>query len=371
MARTLTTQDISWFLDHNEKGQLNLDPPYQRRSVWSPNDRRYFVDTILNNYPAPPVFLHKTIDENGKSTYHVVDGKQRLLTIIEFTQDKVRVPDDFGITALQGKQWKDLDRSWREKFWNYQLIAEMLPDASEATIRSTFERINRNSRKLSAQELRHAKYDGWFSSAAETEADKPEWKLFGIATPARTKRMLDVQFVSELMRVCIKKSVFGFDQNALDDIYADYDDLADVEDFSEDEFWEVFESAKEYVKECINAQKELTAYTKVQMHFYSLWTYLILNPNERLPVIEFVDKYLRFLVDVAYYNARILVDLVTHTENPPQPDAATAPQEYQNAVATYALNARGASTDLAQRTGRHEALVSAMHTPGVAGHESQ
>jgi len=60
MARSLTTQDISWFLDQYEKGQLNLDPPYQRRSVWSAIDKRYFIDTILNGYPASPVFLHKT-----------------------------------------------------------------------------------------------------------------------------------------------------------------------------------------------------------------------------------------------------------------------------------------------------------------------
>ncbi len=54
MTRTLTTQDITWFLDLKEKGQLDLDPPYQRRSVWSPRDKRFFIDTVLNNYPAPP-----------------------------------------------------------------------------------------------------------------------------------------------------------------------------------------------------------------------------------------------------------------------------------------------------------------------------
>ena len=122
--------------------------------------RQRIVDISLTRFsitiPAPPVFLHKTIDDNGKSTYHVVDGKQRLLTIINFTLDKVRIPDDFGDTALQGKKWKDLDRAGRETFWNYVIIVEMLPDASEANIRSTFERINRNSRKLSAQEMRHA-----------------------------------------------------------------------------------------------------------------------------------------------------------------------------------------------------------------------
>jgi len=361
-ARTLSTQDVSWFLDLNEKGQLDLDPPYQRRSVWSPRDRRYFVDTILNNYPAPPVFLHKTIDENGKSTYHVVDGKQRLLTIINFTLDKVRIPDDFGNLALQGKRWKDLDRTNREVFWNYVLIVEMLPDASEANIRSTFERINRNSRKLSAQELRHAKYDGWFSSTAETEADRPEWRDLGIATTAKSKRMLDVQFVSELMQVTIKKAIFGFDQNVLEDFYADYDDLGDVPEFSEDDFWTDFGSAKEYIKECLNVENDISFYIKTQLHLYTLWTYLHLNPNKRLPVAEFAPKYLLFLVDVTCHN---------RGQAQPHPAAKPELQAYQAAVVHYAANAKGASTDLAQRNGRHLALINAIHTPGAAGHEDQ
>jgi hypothetical protein len=362
MARSLSTQDVSWFLDLNEKGQLDLDPPYQRRSVWSTRDRRYFVDTILNNYPAPPVFLHKTIDDNGKSTYHVVDGKQRLLTIINFTLDKVRIPDDFGTQALQGKKWKDLERPSRETFWNYIIIVEMLPDASEANIRSTFERINRNSRKLSSQEMRHAKYDGWFSLAAEAETDKQEWRDFGISTAARSKRMLDIQFVSELMQITIKTNVFGFDQNDLDDVYADYDDLADVPDFSEDEFREKFEAAKQYVKECLELNKDLSAYLKVQLHFYTLWSYLHLNHFARFTAAEFAPKYLGFLNDVALYN-----------HDPAQPDPSAPPevQAYQAAVADYAANARGASTDLAQRAGRHAALIKAIHAPGAAGHEGQ
>lgn len=95
MQRHPGPQDISWFLDSHSKGQLDLDPPYQRRSVWSRSDKQYFIDTILNNFPAPPIFLHRSIDDNGRPTYHVVDGKQRLQTIIEFTQNKLRIADDF------------------------------------------------------------------------------------------------------------------------------------------------------------------------------------------------------------------------------------------------------------------------------------
>jgi len=202
MARALTTQDINWFLDLNEKGQLDLNPPYQRKSVWSPRDKRYFIDTILNNYPAPPVFLHKSLNENGRATYHVVDGKQRLQTIIDFTENKVRIPDDFDDVNLQRKRWADLERATRERIWNYVLIVEMLPDTGDAALKNTFERINRNSRKLTEQEMRHARYDGWLITLAEAEAEKQEWKDFGIVTTARAKRMSDVQFISEPHRVC-------------------------------------------------------------------------------------------------------------------------------------------------------------------------
>ena len=196
MKRNPTTQDISWFLDLHRTKQLDLDPPYQRRSVWSPRDKRFFIDTILSNYPSPAIFLHKTLDDQGNATYHVVDGKQRLQTIIDFVENKVAIPEDYQDIQLQKKRWNDLARETKLAFWNYSLTVEMMPDVTDAVIRSTFNRINRNSRRLTPQEMRHAKYEGWFISFAEREAEKKEWILIGVVTPARVKRMAEVQFIS-------------------------------------------------------------------------------------------------------------------------------------------------------------------------------
>jgi len=67
-------KDVTWFLDLYRNEQLDLDPSYQRRSVWSLKDRKFFLDTIFKNYPCPAVFLHKEINEDaGKLIYHVVD----------------------------------------------------------------------------------------------------------------------------------------------------------------------------------------------------------------------------------------------------------------------------------------------------------
>lgn len=363
MSRTLTTQDISWFLDIKDKGQLNLDPPYQRRSVWSPKDKRYFIDTILNNYPAPPVFLHKTLDDKGRSTYHVVDGKQRLQTIIDFTENKVRIPDDFIVAGLQKKRWQVLERITKERFWNYVLIVEMLPDVSDGAIRNIFERINRNSRKLTGQEMRHAKYDGWFSTFVESEAGKIEWKTFGVVTAARIRRMADAQFISELCAVVLRGDISGFDQDDLDQIYADYEDTSDVAELVEDDFVEEVERIKAEIASLLHQEPRIKDYLKVQGHFYSLWAYLHTKKNIYRRAEDFALKYTAFMEAVAAVAAINDDDeLVADGEIHGFPAVA---------VRDYARNIRGASTDLAPRRKRLEGLLVAIHGQEAMAHEGR
>lgn len=49
MKRFHTVQNIAWFVDLINRGQLILDPPYQRKSVWTPRYKRFFIDTILRH----------------------------------------------------------------------------------------------------------------------------------------------------------------------------------------------------------------------------------------------------------------------------------------------------------------------------------
>ena len=64
---------------------------------------------------------------------------------------------------------------------------------------------------------------------AEREAERPDWRSLGVVTNARAKRMADVQFLSELMLVTLEGRIIGFDQDALDEFYAKYDDPLDSE----------------------------------------------------------------------------------------------------------------------------------------------
>ncbi len=119
MQRRSTSQDISWFLDLRRHGQLDLEPPYQRRSVWNQKDRRFFLDTVFRGYPCPPIFLHKTAGTGTQTTYAVVDGKQRLQTLFMFVDGKIAIASDFGDERYNGKTWEQVDPVAKQVFWDY------------------------------------------------------------------------------------------------------------------------------------------------------------------------------------------------------------------------------------------------------------
>ena len=78
------SKDLQDFLSLFQEGRLNLEPGFQRQSVWSVNDRRKLIQSLLQNYPVPSIFLYRRTDENGRLNYDVLDGKQRLESVLMF-----------------------------------------------------------------------------------------------------------------------------------------------------------------------------------------------------------------------------------------------------------------------------------------------
>jgi hypothetical protein len=344
--RQVAPQDVTWFLDLYDRGRLDLDPPYQRKSVWSINDRRYFLNTIFNNFPTPAIFLHRTIAD-AKATYHVVDGKQRLETIIRFAKNEFALGDDFGNSKLDKKKFGELDEELKHRFWNYQFIVEQLLSVESTYIREIFDRVNRNTRKLTRQEVRHARFEGWFAQRvdAEAEADSGVWKQFGVVTPTRARRMSDAQFIAETFILTIDKRITGFDQDLIDSFYSDYDDPALTKpDFSVDDFEEKLGATKGYLLALEGHAPIVTSHARTAAHFYSLWAVLTLDA-ERLPDPKiFSERYHAFMSQVE----ALTRDIVSQQLETGGADVSPAIR--------YFLNAQSATTDLGPRRERHEVL---------------
>jgi hypothetical protein len=351
MNRRVTTQDISWFLDLHRNGQLDLDPPYQRRSVWTLKDRKYFLDTIFRGYPCPAIFLHKSSNEEGKQIYHVVDGKQRLETIIKFVNNDISIDSDFGDVTLSGKKWRHLEETSnsKKKLWDYVLSVEFIDTVEGTVINEVFARINRNAQKLQRQELRHAKYDGWFINKAETESIEGVWEELGVVSKARIKRMKDVQFISELLIVLLNNRIDGFDQDYIDSVYANYDSMQELTDFSEEDFIEKLACAKNYIRDACESEPEISAYTKGFGNFFSLWAFVVLKQDLLPSATELAGKYKEFMKNVE----------TLKNKRDPEQFLAEHPTEKDIYIDAYRYfrNSVGASTDISPRNNRHEALV--------------
>ena len=352
MKRQPTTQQITWFLDLASNNRLDLNPPYQRKSVWNSKDRRFFLDTIFRNYPTPPIFIDRELTDSGYHIYHVVDGKQRLETILNFAKSKIALDHAFGDTNLNGKKFRDLTTEDKRKFWDYTLVVDFI-ETAEQNIEEVFDRVNRNSRNLQPQELRHARYNGWFISEAEGESESIFWSIAKITSAAKDKRMKSTQLISELLLICLENKIVGFNQDYLDEMYARYDAPDETEDlqFDEDDYLDKKRFAKDYLQKMEETNKSVSTYAKTANNLYVLWATLVLTPRDRLPAPEiFAEQYLAFMEDVKKFAEAEDADLMV----------ARATGTNTVLAYTYHSNSKGASTDSPQRSARLEALTKAI-----------
>jgi hypothetical protein len=288
--------------------------------------------------------------DSGKAMYHVVDGKQRLETIIMFVEDKISLDKEFGDDRLNGKKWSEIDKEAKQSFWDYTIGVEYLSSIEGVTLNEVFDRFNRNARKLEPQELRHARFDGWFISVSESEAEREEYtKVFKLLSPRQSKRMKDVQFISELLCVIIDNKIVGFDQFYLDEKYGQYDDpLKNQIEFSVEEFEDRLHDIRQYISNIENENQCVSKHAKTNTHFYTLWALVALNFDTLPSAMEFAKKYLEFMEKVD--GLKVLASQGIRSSS----------DTNQSLEEIYYRNSIGAMTEPPQRNKRYEALKQAI-----------
>ncbi len=84
--QSLVIQDI---INLANKGELNLTPWYQRRSVWNKPQQSYLVNTLFEKKPLPSIYIRHSLDlQKGISIKEVVDGQQRTNAIISYCNNE-------------------------------------------------------------------------------------------------------------------------------------------------------------------------------------------------------------------------------------------------------------------------------------------
>lgn len=220
---------ISEIRDMYKNNQIELDPPYQRKPAWKTKQRRLLLASfIFSGIPVPTLIFHKHFrSDRAKFVYDVLDGKQRLETILHFIglknledENDLRVefinPKSNKIDSLDydGLASRKVDKEYEdllEKFWGYEIpIIEYEGDLKDilghnVASKEVFVRINSTGSPLKPHEIRHARHAGSFFELGNTLERKYK-KLFlenwKIVSKTDIKRYLFHEFLLELCTAC-------------------------------------------------------------------------------------------------------------------------------------------------------------------------
>jgi len=230
---------VSEFISWQRDGMLILNPNFQRRHVWKKGAKSYFMDTIIRGLPVPVIFIRDlpTDLETLKSKREVVDGQQRLRTLISFIapdliKDFNPEVDDFKImgihhSKLRNAKFVSMPDHIKERILDYTLTVHTFPsDTDDREIYDIFARINATGVNLNGQELRNAKWYGEFKTLAYQLALKQlnRWIGWQVFTPIDIARMKEVEFTSELL-ILIIQGITQMTKKTIDNIYNKYDEI--------------------------------------------------------------------------------------------------------------------------------------------------
>jgi hypothetical protein len=228
----IESKTVAEFRSLDRSGELILRPEYQRQMVWPERAKVSLMETILLGYPIPEIYLSYETTPDGDQTASVVDGQQRLTSLLEFLDNKYPLDglEDEGLRdQFEGKLFKELPNDVRQEFFQYRFPIRRLSNLADEFVRAVFARVNRVNMVLTEQELRNALLPGPFNEFLKDCVSHPLSSISGVFSGERRKRGGDLEFYAEVFSTCIfglsnKKTELG---ERYDKISADFEDYRD------------------------------------------------------------------------------------------------------------------------------------------------
>ena len=153
-----------------DKGEIDLDPEFQRAFVWDSVRQSRLIESVLLRIPLPAFYL----DATNQTKWSVVDGLQRLSTLHRYCNEKAfRLEGLQFLTQLKDKNFDELPQSFQvllEDDTSLQFYNLMPGTPVEAKF-TIFSRVNTGGLQLTPQEIRHALTQGkvtkWLANLAK------------------------------------------------------------------------------------------------------------------------------------------------------------------------------------------------------------
>ena len=203
LAVTGTDWTVETIINQIKKGNIQLDPSFQRRDAWTTKVKSKFIESLFMGLPIPQIILAEQRDKKGK--FIVIDGKQRLLSLKQFAlpsknENALKLSGLEVLSKFNRMTYADIENG---------LFFDDIDAFNNQTIRTVviknwrnvevfyllFLRLNTGSVKLSPQELRQALYPGEFTDFVNSESGKNQQLQKMLNIKKADFRMRDVEIL--------------------------------------------------------------------------------------------------------------------------------------------------------------------------------
>ena len=211
-------------LDMLDRKELFVNSHYQRGSgLWPQAPSAYFIDTILEQYPFPKIYMFEYLDKGKRRIRReIVDGQQRVRTIQRFYNNELRLVGD---GRFKSKCFEDLEDEFQDQFLSYSVAVDVIRNARRSEILQMFRRMNAYTLPLNAAEKRHSSFLGLFKWFVNERSDELNefFVEFGVFTERQITRMADAAFIADCI-LAIERGIVSTNPKDLTAIYTKYDE---------------------------------------------------------------------------------------------------------------------------------------------------
>lgn len=174
-----------------KESKLVPRPEFQRRLVWSRDDKNHFLDSVLRGYPFPEIYFSDgdVNLETGEGSQLLVDGLQRVSTLIQYFDGD----PELRLTAVP--PYRVLTEDQKKAFLQYDVAVRDLGTISKDEVIEVFKRLNATKYSLLDIEINNAVYAGALKNFCERIADNEFFRAHSVFNSTDYKRMGDLKYV--------------------------------------------------------------------------------------------------------------------------------------------------------------------------------
>lgn len=184
---------IEYIVKKFEDGEFFIPLSYQRQFIWTEKNCCSFIESVLMGLPIPFMFFADTND----GRIEIVDGAQRINTLVKFIQGNLRLNKLEVLTESNGFTFEDLKPAIQRRFKNTSLRVVFLEEGTtEYTRQEIFKRINTGGQKAKPAETRRGSYGGKFTEFLKTCTENDKFNKLAPRTEQAERRYEGFELIS-------------------------------------------------------------------------------------------------------------------------------------------------------------------------------